>query len=116
MTELKTLKDFVENNYPVEGPMSYDEGQRDGRCRLSTELRQEAIRWVKELKIISEQDRKESHGYDRIMTEGKIVWIIHFFNLTEADIATEINFKNGSKIVIDKTKEKLRGYDEGDLK
>ena len=60
--KLKTLKDFGEYN---------DFKQTD----IYTELREEAIKWVKKYKWETPEDKANIGG-----------WIIHFFNLTEEDL------------------------------
>lgn len=67
--ELKTLKDL---------------GWEDGEVAKS-ELREEAIKWVKERKFLSVPKGVESHVHHAYM-HGEREFIKHFFNLTEDDL------------------------------
>jgi len=78
MTELKTLKDMMgiaDLPYPKEA------------C-LRKELRQEAIKWIKELtsadhNTITNGLAITEKGFKSYDPEPIIFWIKHFFNLTE---------------------------------
>jgi len=66
--ELKTLKDFEE--YHTYG---------------FPEMREEAIKWIKEIRKIPENDFIIS-DYGRLDRHSVVSWIKHFFNITEEDI------------------------------
>lgn len=68
--ELKTLKDFTDDL---------------GTCNLSaSELKQEAIKWVKEFRKQSIDQLDCPHGRD---TAGaKMSAFMYFFNITEEDL------------------------------
>ncbi len=82
--ELKTLKDLQEFNFSVPAGMNPD------KFILKIDLKQEAIKWIKELEktmpdpmnsIIPEiAIRKKDYH------QGTINWIKHFFNITEEDL------------------------------
>ena len=72
--ELKTLNDFDMLIYPKENE----------RFWVSEKLlKQEAIKWVKEL---TKQNVNEFAG---LRSQQDINWIKHFFNLTEEEISSE---------------------------
>jgi len=82
MKNLKTLKDIDGNG--VHGDLlEYDR-----------RLKQEAINWVKELnkdillfKYSPEaHSKKEEYEESLVRTSNQILWIKHFFNLTEEDL------------------------------
>ena len=84
MKNLKTLKDIEhksENAYPFIDQFKYI-------------LKQEAINWVKELnkdillfKYSPEaHSKKEEYEESLVRTSNQILWIKHFFNLTEEDL------------------------------
>jgi len=75
MTELKTLKDFLDKNDLKEG-LPYINYY---------ELKQEAIKWVKERKFLPVPKGVEPHVYHAYM-HGEREFIKHFFNLTEEDL------------------------------
>lgn len=53
MPELKTLKDFdTYINYDIDGEIPYE-------CAKVDDLRQEAIKWIKELSVINEERYQE---------------------------------------------------------
>ena len=68
--ELKTLKDLEEHTCEI-----------DECCRgdLIIDLREEAIKWIKEI------ENKDSlmHGWKEM---GCLPWIVHFFGITEDDL------------------------------
>lgn len=81
MTELKTLKDLP----------CYHEAD----CAERTDLKQEAIKWIKEFKsngiILTNGLPVTVVGNERyVLTKEKsapmVFWIKHFFNLTEEDL------------------------------
>ena len=91
MTELKTLKDLKKDDW------------EEGRGKLLEEyhyvfikeLRQEAIKWVKALRINKLHRKSDSFNWntgtrDRVLTneEKKVLdaWIKHFFNITEDEV------------------------------
>jgi hypothetical protein len=69
MTELKTLTDIM-NSIPYE---------EVSRTRVADELRQEAIKWVKDIR---EKTPKEIIGIPNHIS----IWIKYFFNLTKEDL------------------------------
>jgi hypothetical protein len=73
MTELKTLKDLT------------DEGYGSVILYCKQELKQEAIKWVKERKFLPVPKGVEPHVYHAYM-HGEREFIKHFFNLTEEDL------------------------------
>lgn len=77
MLGLKTLKDLDSSDeYCKWGCDSYQHFSRD--------LRQEAIKWIKEIKIDNGCfDLTEEQATDCIKN-----WIKHFFNITEEEIGT----------------------------
>ena len=82
MTELKTLKDFKKPKFK---PVFID---REKLCS-TVELRQEAIKWIKEL--IDDKPTNVSPmrivGKNRLQQlEFTINWIKNFFNITEEEV------------------------------
>lgn len=84
MTELKTLKDLEFEVY----------GSKDKKV-MSKDLRQEAIKWIKELEK-EPVDIKEEIMWtaetiitDKNQRKRLIVWIKHFFNITDWDLMNE---------------------------
>ncbi len=70
MTELKTLKDLEQSN--LDEPKYVPE--------FITDLRQEAIKHIKDIQNNKGQSRPE------IADLGSIEWIKYFFNITEEDL------------------------------
>lgn len=77
MTELKTLKDFE---------LAFNTGLSPASSQAFKELKQEAIKRIKELEIIKENDYKEWHKEAAHFIEGRIFEIKHFFNITEEEL------------------------------
>ena len=73
MTELKTLKDFI----LIIG-LNNQKDYLGFRMINSQKLRQEAIKWVKDL-----TEKQKTSLYNNFAI---IEWIKHFFNLTEEDL------------------------------
>ena len=105
MTELKTLKDLEHYKWTQRG-MDYPVGEHISWIRIET-LRQEAIKWIKEMDISFQRFKniKENINgiwYDNLPKEFLIevfepheaiahlvsvqFWIKHFFNITEDDL------------------------------
>lgn len=90
--ELKTLKDLIEEQLSVYQKM----GEMEARSHLRVcrkRLKQEAIRWFKELKL-PEPKRCEKCGMplnssSLYIEKGATEFIKHFFNLTEEDLKNE---------------------------
>jgi len=81
MTELKILTDLE-----VDVAL-----HNDGHTE--EQLRREAIRWIKELREAQRDSMKgfklcvfTAHGADSKTNQNVILWIKHFFNLTEDDL------------------------------
>ena len=72
MTELKTLND-LKLDYKIHDAI------------IKKRLRQEAIKWVKEIKKMPQVSINEIREQIR-MNDGAKQWITHFFNLTEEDL------------------------------
>ena len=83
MTELKTLKDLKKNG--IETVSEKLKLKKIFEYVDVEELKQEAIKWVKKF----EQEEEWSAG------KINMIWIKHFFNLTEADI--QLNEKSEEK-------------------
>ena len=84
--ELKTLKDF-----DWEGDVTIFDGDMTGvdDAKIKNELKEEAIKWVKfNMNAIEKNkelpDRLAEHSVS--MNEGAIIFIKHFFNITEKDL------------------------------
>ena len=82
MTELKTLKD-------IEAP----KGAYDSYWIYMQSIKQEAIKWVKELESIKVDHRTYGKspitpdwGYVIQERRGTLLFIKHFFNITEEDL------------------------------
>jgi hypothetical protein len=86
MTELKTLKDI--HKYCWYGDEQIAENFKFVKI---DDLKQEAIKWVKERKFLSVPKGVEPHVHHAYM-HGEREFIKHFFNLTEADL---IELKGG---------------------
>jgi len=87
MTELKTLKD-LKRDVPIVTPTSSKLLQG---VLLETELKAEAIKWVKELEKGMPQEAyidvgRRSQKFTFCMGRARIDWIKYFFNLTEEDL------------------------------
>ena len=94
--KLKTLKDLqiVPENIEVsltEGIKAWETTEE----YIKNQLKQEAIKWVKELEIIEEKKCESEHCYpeDRCLicdesdeATAKVDWIKYFFNITEEDL------------------------------
>jgi hypothetical protein len=83
MTELKTLKD-----------LSYGLNHSPNSHAVPSELRQEAIKWIKEFRRrkycicikCSKNKCKCSPLFKMVHRENMMIWIKHFFNITEEDL------------------------------
>ncbi len=80
MTELKTLKDMegIQNTDTlkvIKGKFPY--------AITSYELKQEAI---KHIKVIGKESGKTKDEFQKFQLIGQLVWIQHFFNITEEDL------------------------------
>lgn len=79
---LKTLKDILEKN-----GVDFDEGNWTESGDTLIDLRQEAIKWIKEL--YKESFITNPKLNNKELTNSKahtISWIKHFFNITEEDL------------------------------
>ena len=87
---MKTAKELMKTNQD----MWYDVGFNNG----IEELRNEAIKWVKEIRMLSQIAYKSnaSHGVeiegvevccDEYSCSNVKDWIIHFFNIKEAELS-----------------------------
>ncbi len=78
--DLKTLKDIT---YRTKGISVSDLEDEDGFYRQIVErhLRQEAIKWVKELR-----KPNTPRTYGVVNRYSQIIWIIKFFDLSEDDL------------------------------
>ena len=78
--KLKTLKDFAANSEDLKIRETY----AIERETMIKELKQEAIKWIKEL----ENQICEPNGYCEhyIDISGTLDWIKNFFNITEEDL------------------------------
>ena len=78
MTELKTLKDFKDLGDPnARGEEALiRDFEQNSNNELIEQLKQEAIKWIKEMDI------KKSEDYCNRMMD----FIINFFNLTKEDL------------------------------
>jgi len=74
MTELKTLNDIERRDIVV--------AQNTGGLVDSIKLRQEAIKWIKELEEMNDFDRLQDLDLDNTPED----WIKHFFNITDKDL------------------------------
>ena len=76
MTELKTLKDINDQIVIFGNPI---------RCVMTSELREEAIKWVKTLRHPASLDKENT---DVVFTGDMLLhdWILKFFNITEKDL------------------------------
>ena len=78
MTKLKTLKELEH----IE-----DLKHQDSKLVYSWKLKQEAIKWVKEMKADMPDGKTPKEVKEIIIgMNGAINWIKHFFNLTEEDL------------------------------
>lgn len=86
MTELRTLKDLIEE---------YKEGKRGQLIVFPIHLRDEAIKWIKDIREANEKIKIETPKRDisilgegiRIVVNVEIInWIKHFFNITKDDL------------------------------
>jgi len=74
--ELKTLKDI---------PFITDIHLNTASDLIhSNDLRQEAIKWIKELDSEAKENRYVKHNY--LCLQHTIDWIKHFFNIKESDL------------------------------
>lgn len=77
MIELKTLKDFICDEY---NEISQDDGVKPFEDVIRVkDLKAEAVKWVKYYD-------KESEDMARLRGHWEIKFIKHFFNLTEEDL------------------------------
>lgn len=111
MNELKTLKE-IDNSEII-----CDCNKVNHYLYLDEDLREEAIKNIKELKIISKKECKSEacfpHDRCEVCTESyeaqiKIDWIKHFFNITEGDF-------EGYPKVVDKQDKIKELFNELDL-
>ena len=79
MTELKTLKDLVETKDHCSTWETI--GFADEK-----ELKEEAIKWIKELKRVDRHFSKIDIKYRKCCRNSTMNWIKHFFNITEDDL------------------------------
>lgn len=79
MSDLKTLKDLSPVMITGDGENTRD--YFDDKLVDREVLRQEAIKWVKELDNKQDYETKE-----KIDLAHTVSWIKHFFNLTEEDL------------------------------
>ena len=82
---LKTLNDFEDRDCYI-----YFDKEEKVRCIQEREIKQEAIKWVKETQDYQKlckmfPDIKEKLESQR-MNDGARAWITHFFNITEEDL------------------------------
>ena len=79
--ELKTLKDFPKEVI----------GMEDYRLISSNKLKQEAIKWIKELNNNPKKYQERFTNYDGYGIDAYEVinWIKYFFNITEDDLKSE---------------------------
>ncbi len=98
--KLKTLKDICRFDMKIEKQKGEVSGYKQKVKLDPHELRQEAIKWIKE---INRQHKEQLNSNDEVNHEkgenwrcevslangyrnGKIAWITHFFNLTREDL------------------------------
>jgi len=98
--ELKTL-----NELGCSGVAGYN-----GKSYTDIELRENAIKWIKELESYRKIQKPEMTALmlecvdERFVVDrGKADWIKHFFNITEIDL------QNGNKIISAETEDKIKG-------
>jgi len=77
MTELKTLKDLEHLRF-LGGQSMGKSGAMDVSSGL---LKQEAIKWIKEME--KSKDKKDYTEREFDIINGKIHWIKYFFNIKE---------------------------------
>ncbi len=82
MIELKTLKDIKEDIDSEQ--WEFDSAWSPGAYRALELLKQEAIKWIKELKETDEFSEDEQGIFDNNYNVQE--WIKHFFNITEEDL------------------------------
>lgn len=82
--ELKTLKDLEVS--AQDDLCMFDEDDKIINYIVEEELRQEAIKWIKQLSDVMEIggafDKYENEG----TTGNLLLWIKHFFNITDAKL------------------------------
>lgn len=84
MTELKTINDFKQQDW------STNESCKGVVGAVFYDLKQEAIKWIKEIKEAYKQDGAQikletTGGLSPIFTDA-VSFIKHFFNITEDDL------------------------------
>ena len=99
MSELKTFKDLTcwEDMKKAQSPLEKEFHR--GAVQLKHDLRQEAIKWLKELKQSPDEPlvsvkKNDIQEYTRMVSlniqvaenQSLIMWIKHFFNITEEDL------------------------------
>jgi hypothetical protein len=104
MTELKTLKDIIKyhlehsTNYGDDvSTMEEGEGFGDYSYYKEEDLRQEAIKWVKEINnfkkssvdLMWEEFTGKTIEYSKDSITGLKNWLIYFFNLTQQELTEE---------------------------
>lgn len=102
--ELKTLKNLMQIDIPKGFPenanpqFAYERGIKEGRATLHEDLKQEAIKWVKEwlkdipsftwvgTKAIFDKDIPLDERPIIFGRVGLVITFMNFFNLTEEDL------------------------------
>ena len=88
MTNLKTLKDILHICYECKRINNFTDSCT--LCIQEDKLKQEAIKWVKELQEEKQRcvpigEKEDNMGFWYIQ-DNQIDWIKHFFNLTEEEL------------------------------